>query len=944
MIRSRLPLLLAGALVLGATPLRAQQQHPGEVVYRGYVQAVGLVQAGRHQEALNILEGLMARFGSGAYQQFGPVFGNLYYYQGIALVNLGRFAEAAKAFETCYVGFPNRDDSAMSFNSFRTQALVQWAGSELMQGNHENAIRLYEQAMNEGGAELNRSEIILNLAQSFYATGQVERALQGWRTVAGGGPDRRAPRWLRQEALTRLCRHYVEHDAHDDINAVLDEFGELFQDRPDVAYKRNPMFLHFAHKASQAEQHYLALRWYEMLTRPGDVLAHLEEQVYQVPPERRPDAVRALREFQTEQRDAAMPDEAIALMGIGYEYFQLRNYLATFTCYRHLADHYPRIETRPQVLHTAVASAVRIGYWDEAVNYGLAFLDEFPHHELLEDVIVVLVEVLFFRGDYERAYEVAKKVRPNLRLGSLPRDPPDFVIGGSAFMLDSNEEAKAELDAYVTHYPEGRHRETARFYQAAVRVRLLEWSEASPLLESFLVDYPDSVFLAPALHYRALCHFMEDEIERCLERIGRIEREFPDYGDMAAVQNLKGDALQVQGQPEPARVAYRKGKDLAEAAGGMDDIAAYATWQLIGITVAAREWRESEALFREFERKYATTPFRIDATVTAIPAMEQLGHAEEILTKLEALILAEGGSAVSVGLAKAFNGYRDLFVRQHGHDRLIARLRDFPGPQPRPRPLESWLMLGQIEAHEDRLKPGERSADVRGLYLSLDRAFRPTEMANYVLVKLARFLQAENRTENAVRLYDFILTQRPESVEYHDYALLDLGLIDVASDDPEIRRRGRERLLLVRDGYQTHELMEAAQLGLARLETREQRWSEALREWRAYLANRGWNRARAEANYHVGLCYDRLDRREEALKTYVNTYVNFESHIDWSSRAYLRTALIQRERGDRENAFKVLDDMMKRMGHLDHDTINRARGLHQQWQAEFAPAAGGARS
>ena len=77
------------------------------------------------------------------------------------------------------------------------------------------------------------------------------------------------------------------------------------------------------------------------------------------------------------------------------------------------------------------------------------------------------------------------------------------------------------------------------------------------------------------------------------------------------------------------------------------------------------------------------------------------------------------------------------------------------------------------------------------------------------------------------------------------------------------------------------------------------------------------------------------------MKAYVNVYANFAGHLDWSTRAYLRAAALRREQGEEIASLKILQDMLKRMGHLDHPGVEKGRELFHQWRDEFV-ASGGA--
>jgi len=95
--------------------------------------------------------------------------------------------------------------------------------------------------------------------------------------------------------------------------------------------------------------------------------------------------------------------------------------------------------------------------------------------------------------------------------------------------------------------------------------------------------------------------------------------------------------------------------------------------------------------------------------------------------------------------------------------------------------------------------------------------------------------------------------------------------------------------------------------------------------------------SRPEANYQYAHCLDRQGNVSDALKIYVSVYANFPGHLDWSTKAYLRTALILTENGKELKALLVLRDMLQRMGHHDHPGVTRAKELFIRWRDEYQP-------
>jgi tetratricopeptide (TPR) repeat protein len=164
--------------------------------------------------------------------------------------------------------------------------------------------------------------------------------------------------------------------------------------------------------------------------------------------------------------------------------------------------------------------------------------------------------------------------------------------------------------------------------------------------------------------------------------------------------------------------------------------------------------------------------------------------------------------------------------------------------------------------------------------------------------------------------------------------------IQAASDDAAQREEAMQKFQRVLAEIPNEELQEKSVLGMARIRTEEEKYDEAQSLWEKYLENRSWNLARPEANYQLGYCMDQLGNTADALKIYVSVYANFPGYLDWSTRAYLRTAAIMKGTGEDLKALKVLQDMLKRMGHHDHPGVKRGKELFVKWRREFEATQG----
>ena len=116
---------------------------------------------------------------------------------------------------------------------------------------------------------------------------------------------------------------------------------------------------------------------------------------------------------------------------------------------------------------------------------------------------------------------------------------------------------------------------------------------------------------------------------------------------------------------------------------------------------------------------------------------------------------------------------------------------------------------------------------------------------------------------------------------------------------------------------------------------RQEKYDEAMRWWRDYLSHGNWLNSRPEANFNYGRCTEETGDPLMALKIYASVYALFPGHLDWSTQAYLRAARILKEEDRDGDALLVLVDMLKRLGHLEHDGVGEGRKLFAEWKQEW---------
>jgi len=630
------PLFLAGLVgaLLSSTPGRSQEG-PVTDPSRAYNLAATAIARENWDEGLKVVNGIIESYGDQGKETFGPVFGHFFYLRGLLHVGKENYDEAIQAFRQCYENYSNEEIGKREAgrqqearpNLFRYAALVQWANVLMQRGQYGEAATRYEQALEEGDDDpkVNRIYVTVNLGRCRIRAGDPEG---GFELISPALTNPRASEGLKRIIFLILSEDWTPQVELPAVREFLEEFRSIVN-REDLEdrHEMSTRFRALAAEAFRNDEPIRALAWYSLVVDPLELAPELEDEIgsleqREVAEELREKKEKVLGELRAE-REQLTRDSWDLLNGVGSAHFQLRNFSAGYAAFSRLSDEVPAdFENRPVFLHNAVTSAVRIDKWPEAYRYGRTFLDDYPDHELMPAVARVLVEVIFLRGAYQEAYDIATEVRTDMDPGSSIRDVPDFVTGASAYHLEKFEIAEEELDAYLETYPEGERLEPATFYAGLTKVKRYEWEEAAAILGRFIETYPDSRMLAATLYQCGLSEFMLDETEPALAKVERVIADFPGSEVLAKSWNLKGDILATEGATfEEVEHCYLRGKSVADETPGQEEDAAYALWQLTIQTSGVEQWDEAAAHIEEFERRHPDSAYRLDQLVASLPAM-----------------------------------------------------------------------------------------------------------------------------------------------------------------------------------------------------------------------------------------------------------------------------------------------------------------------------------
>ena len=913
-----------------------------------YAQAVRLANSQKkYAEALSVAEEIITRFGPHAAEDFGAKFGTVYYLHGICLFHMKKYDEAYSSFEKCHKEFPNSLEPKSGPKLPNTQwkrSVYFMAACRQKQESWEEAIKIYNKfrslrpERNEypnGPATLE-----INVATCHIKKGDVKKGQSILETTFRQKEKLRAKATALYQGFLTLVGGWIEKGkewSEEDANGFIDRnIADLHLSPWEIArYKFNWQTYALAKDVSAAGMEGVGLRMLALIPETEAVIAELKarREAYS----KRNEKLEQEIAIYQKEIDDGNPVDAYALLEQARALEARGDSRGAFAIYDHLAYSFKKCKHRPEILYNATRGAALIRDMITVQHHGLTFLAEFPRHKLKDQVSALLLEQLFFNGEYEKCLTIALDLRKGKQVGSKERDLPDFVYGGSLFYLGQYGDAQPEVDSHVEHYPDSRYREHALYHQAGNLVKLFKYPLAARKLDAFVEEYPDSRLMDLVLYDRATCHYGMDQLESCLEVVEKLQADFKNSQVFDRSLILQGDVAQLKEEYDKATGLYTQARDMAVEQ-RHSETEENALFQLISVAIAQEKWDEAVALYEEFMEKFEGGFFEPNVIVVAMPALEEKGHGEDALSKLEKIIIVLGERYDVSQLERALASYARIYGDKNGPAALVHRLAEFPGVPVGNNVLRAWLIvtrIGVLEDTKNKKKITNIVAETKVAYDDL-MALPRRELSNYILIKVAQNLLQRGRNLEAIEWFEEVLARSDPSLK--DFASLGVAQIKAQSASEKIQNEAIPLFREVIQVYKTPALQGDAHLGLGRLLFKQGKHQEALDEALiTYMNQKEWRKARAEASWMLGRSLEAVGNLEDARSAYVNVYFLYPGQLEYSTDAYLRTALLHQKEGNKEDAYKTLTRMILSMGHLkdDANNISKAKQLHAALAAEL---------
>lgn len=915
-LKTVLPAAIAGVLSLIAHPVKAQGLNIGEMVKESET----AMNEGRWQDAHAILTDAVGAQGGNPkvhMMVFGPRFGLLHYRKGITEVRLGLWDEALQSFEKCYRDYPNDPERPDNRNQMRNLALLRWAEAAMGKGAWQLALDQFSKFDQEKqpNDRYNRGRFHTDKATCHFHLGNISEGVESLEIAINNKVAFDTP----ETAIIVSFQSLVTAVIQEKNEQVLVDFIENNRGgltiSPFRMHQFLQVFLKLAGDSFNAEMRHAAVLLYQFvpptqiaiedaravldslggargLRAGGETLVAAEMEA-------------AIDHLTKLKSDKAAP-QTIKLAALAFIHEDNGNLRGAYVAYRLLERHYPHAGRREHNLYNLVRLASILGEIDTTEAEANKFVRAFPDSEYIPTVRRLMLSSLFFNGNYAECVQIAASMLPTLEENTPEHDLCLFVLAGSYFYTDEYDQAKPLLDQHVEAYPESQFVTSARYFQASNEARLQFWQRAGSLLDQFITDFPEpgeNAYLPSALFDRVTVHYAEEQNELALKVIDRLVTEFPDSPVVEQTLTLKGNILQSDGELEEATEAYLKALELAEARNNTD-IAGDAVYYLSNVhterisedqndpnAVKAVEYAE------RFWKDFATSsPLKTKMAVVQMKPLGNLGRFREGLERLQVVISEMARTPEAVGLEEAINSYTEAYLKEYSLEQLREHYYNFPEIRVSDRAARALLRIAVIGAYE---KHGSQSDDpavkteaegtVRALFQELKTDFNPTELTNFILVKLGDYLRNNTAApREALTYYDEVLNRPDQSYRFD--ALVGRADILGSSNVPADMARAIEDFERIYRDSQDRKQQEFSLMRIVQIHLAKGDYDKTAASARRYLSSDEHNFRQYTGRVSLMLAesFDRADKKNDAISMYLKVWSAFLGEIRVSAPAMKR--------------------------------------------------------
>ncbi len=535
---------LAGAAFALALVLQqaAAQDTPREVRDK----AQRALNQGAFSDAVGYLQQLVEWFGASAKEDTRVQMENVFFSLGTCHFFLGQFSESREVFNTYlkkYRTGPHAQEVA-----------VYIADCYRFEQHLPDALKAYREAMKKYdlSGEL-KADVLASMARCYLAQDKWDKAMPILQRLCQIAPDFQRRNW----AATLLTAGFLKQMQVDNVYRLMP-----YLLLPNSFASRSVALNMAALEAGDnlfGEEKYRDALWIYRLVYPHDVLEarstqHLEYLNKQA--ERLKKSTENPRYLMRVQESIGELEEEIKALAtienydielsfrIARSYMEIRRFREARDLFLYLHEQAKEPKAN-EALFFAFQCAARLQPWDQAIEIGKQYMDQYPGGEYYDDISIMVGQIYSKLEDWPNVIAILTKA---LEISPKHSQAAEcmFLIGYASFMEEDFPGAVTWLKKMNSTYP-GNPREADGTYWIGMSLMFQQkFDEAIPAFDAILHSFPNTPYLADAEFRRAVCDFGTS-------RFPLAEKRLQAFVDRYPTNKLCGEGYMMLGDTAGAR-------------------------------------------------------------------------------------------------------------------------------------------------------------------------------------------------------------------------------------------------------------------------------------------------------------------------------------------------------------------------------------------------------
>jgi len=654
---------------------------------------------------------------------------------------------------------------------------------------------------------------------------------------------------------------------------------------------------------------------------------------------------------------------------LGQCFFEMQRFYEGALAFERIYTEFKDFSARDRSLFGMVMCYTALGRTTKAFEYCKKYLSEYPEGSNIVNITDLYGELAYKSGQIDEAIKVigaamSKKGADRERLG--------FFLGSMLFEAQRFDDSRTQFQSLTQEFPKSVYKDDAEYRVALTFFFENKSKEARAAFKNYIAGNPKGQYLVDAKYrlafitYQGATTGQGGSIDDALDILEKLTKESPNDPNIGQVYSLLGDIYSSRVAQSDAKhdytkmstAAYRNAVDKAKS----DDVLNYAIEQLTNLLVAENLWADVSNVWGTYYSTHKDSPLALKAIYWICRAKEKEKKVEEA----QALI----ASAVLPHMANPANEQVEVLLQQLV-TMMVPKRRSGKAPAPKPaaevKPADAVATKPEMAADAKPAEPAMAAAAPTAAPVAAPATFAELEerlkklltpegdgaiingtaaaRVLYARALLARFMKDVPKFENLISII-------PDAAKAEELSPLLLSTLAEMLRKKGDFEKASAYFNRIREAYAGGEFGDKAPVGLGEIEFEKKNYEAALKLFveaidkypssssiidatlgkaKSLLALKKYKEAemlymfiaqaadfkgepRAAAYYHLGEIAEANKDPKKAITHYNRVILSMQKYKLWLAKSYLNAAKCWEEDGKKEDAVKLLREMLAGKG------------------------------